>query len=213
MRTLFMLLTVTFLLGACAQKPSWVPTLYKYHNDTFRSPPGKDADNIGYSYSKAANAQAVEQWHVMISDFADTVLAENTIPLSAPLYLVPHAKPTSFMNMYEHALRKALNDRGYNVVNDATAAALLFYEATPAISTPENPIFVEAGSNQRPMIFRLIAIENGRTLANTQKQYLLPLYGYEGDKSTTYPPNILEQMFTQPGAVGVVYKEASQHNE
>ena len=44
------------------------------------------------------------------------------------------------------------------------------------------------------MAFRIVIVRNARTLAMTESDYILPLHGYEGEKTTIYPADILEQM-------------------
>ena len=111
-----------------------MPSLFHYHTDEYRSPPGQEADAVGYQYSPVHNAESVAAWHAMVSDLVDRLEKNNAALKPQALYLVPHQDKSAFMNMYDHALRKTLNDRGYTLLSRPDAkASYLFFEAAPVV--------------------------------------------------------------------------------
>lgn len=185
---------------------SAMPTLFHYHKEEYRSPPGPQAPEVGYEYSVERNARTAAAWHGMVSSVVNKLEASGDLQPQA-VYLVPHQQGSTFMNMYEHALRKTLNDRGYTLLPEYNPdATLFFFEASPVVeqkAASTGPASEElaqnkAGVHAKPVVFRMVVMRDFRTLAMTESAYEMPLYGYQGGTSTVYPPDILMRFTTPP---------------
>lgn len=207
MRALQIIPALSFsVLALAACNMSAMPTLYHYHTDEYRSPPGPDAPDIGYEYTVEKNAQTVAAWNGMIENLVNKLEAGNAMQPQS-VYLVPHTDRSTFMNMYEHALRKALNDRGYTLMNEYSPdATFFFYEAAPIVEpkiasagpNSEELAKTKAGVHAKPVAFRLVVVKSLKTLGTAESTYEMPLYGYQGGMTTVYPADILLQMMPPP---------------
>ena len=203
------LLLTLALLSACDKGP--MPSLYHFHSDEFRAPPGKSAPDIGYTYSPEYNAEAVSAWHTMIVDMVNRMETQTSLTPQA-VYLVPHANKSSFMNMYEHSLRKTLNDRGYSLLSAPDQqATYLFYEAAPVDKGEVVTPIAHKNEHARPMAFRIVALRGGTTIGITESEYILPLHGFEGGETTMYPADIMTKITPESNVLPVT--EKPQPNE
>lgn len=120
--------SVLFSLTAMVLAGCAAPPLYHYHTDEFRSPPGKEAADIGYSFSEAENTQSFALWNSVANDLIDSLESQYGV-VPQMLYLVPHHKKNAFINAYDHALRSSLTQRGYTIVTTPIGVPDLYYEA------------------------------------------------------------------------------------
>ncbi len=120
MRITFFSLCILLALTGCRAvwDPTFMPAGYAHQQKPYKGPPGPEAPDIGYEYTKIANEAAVEKWRVAVRDL---LLKAKTQGLVMPRQVMLKTDlPDGVMqSTYDFVLREAVRDYGYTLWSEA----------------------------------------------------------------------------------------------
>lgn len=193
------LISAIITLNACktVMDPTFLPSGYTYHHDTYKSPPADKPWSIGYDYSRAENAAILNKWQNVAADVTDQLVA--TAPLDTmPVFLASPDIDNAFSLSLDHALREEFRSRGYELVAIPSEDAFKIKASTydpdfkdvmrsynlndqTQKDLPEPPKEVS-----KKLVIKIDGLIDGTPSALVEAPYELPLYGYQ-DKQLYFP--------------------------
>lgn len=180
MRFLFCCFVLVALTGCeILMSPSPMPAGYTYHNDAYKSPPGPDAKDIGYDYSYAQNEMVQQEWVVAARDLV-VHMEQETGLLPQKIYVKDVLFASGFNQAFDHALRRALRERGYVLASGADSfPARLTYEAVPVEKMPVVRVPLVQNYQERAAYVLKVSLYRGTPDPEViEKVYDVPAYGY-----------------------------------
>ncbi len=104
-----------------------MPAGYKFHQSTYKSPPGPEVPEIGYKYTEAKNEAHLTAWRYALRDMLLKARAQN-INFPEEITLSTDLDMTAFQGSYDYVLREGLREYGH-ILSAAPDSATLFYSA------------------------------------------------------------------------------------
>ncbi|MCD8520315.1 MAG: hypothetical protein LRY57_03315, partial [Alphaproteobacteria bacterium] len=101
------------LLTSCGL-PSPIPAGYTYHHQTYKSPPGPEAEDVGYDFSVAANHKAVQAWRDIASDLL-AKLESGYVFQGRDVTVIPPLGVDQMNKSLDYALHDAFVGKGYKL--------------------------------------------------------------------------------------------------
>ena len=189
MRASFLLLGLTvsvFALNGCKaiMNPTFMPSGYTYHQDTYKSPPGPEASSIGYDYNQLKNDEIVQVWLATADEMVGELEKAGNVS-AGPVYVTPPRKENAFTQSYDHALRNALRARGYTLLDTPDPQGLILTTGARVVQDGTASSYAyrdesdEPASALRDMILTLAAMRGEEKLGTLEGSYTLPTYGYQ----------------------------------
>lgn len=177
MRFSFYVLALLVLTGCQATwGPGFMPSGYIHHRGAYKAPPGREADDIGYSYSTEKNQETLHIWRAVAQDLV--AQTENLTGISPqPVYLESLPVRSAFYASYDHVLREEFTNRGYTLTEQPGSALHIRYEAHVQKSVQATPVYKDSPEFAD---FELVLslVQNGVPSEQISGIYELSTYGY-----------------------------------
>ncbi len=179
-------------LNACktVMDPTFIPSGYSYHHDLYKSPPADKPWDIGYDYTRDANAEILQKWQMVAADLVDRLQADSAIG-ATPVFLSSPEIDNAFSLSLDHALREEFRSRNMMLASipsdESFKIAVSVYDPEfkdrmrsftlndePQIDRPEPPKAVN-----KTLVIKIIGLVDGMSAPLVEEPYELPLYGYQ----------------------------------
>lgn len=177
--------------------PTFMPAGYAYHQEEFKSPPGPEAEAVGYEYDASVNAAVQDEFELALRDLLLKAKA-NDIVLPQTISLRTDMTDSSFQGTIDFVLREILKDYGYTLAPaDQPETPALFYSAYvkdpyynsegnsngPYIGSPDGPEDPKYKQDHENFTLVLGLLEekkqNIEITQHVASEYSLPYYGYK----------------------------------
>jgi len=194
------------VLALTGCKPFWNPTFmpsgYKHHENTYKSPPGPEARDIGYDYSAEENAAVIDNWSDAVADIVLRAKAHDIRP-AGPIYLMTNMGQSASQATFDLALREELRSMGHTLVRDVAAGTPLFYAAV------KEPLEEGAPEGAVPYTELTLALLNseGEIAQSVSNLYEVPLHGVRSIGLPFHSKSSNEPMTMQEESVRDDYNE------
>lgn len=186
---------MAFSLTACKtfMDPSFMPSGYTYHHNTYKAPPADNPWGIGYDYTADENAHMLKEWKAVAGDLIDQL--ETAASLNAsPIFLSSPTLDNAFTISLDHALREELRMRGYTLASvpsddslkiqvssydpeftDTMRSYHLNDQMDKDLPAPPKPVV-------KNLVLKIDGLIDGAPTTLAEESYDLPLYGYEDEQ-------------------------------
>ncbi len=130
MRSIIFSSFIVLALTGCSSvwNPSPMPSGYLHHQNTYKSPTGPEAKDIGYSYSVEENERVQAEMKNAARDLLLRAKA-NDIALPGAVFLTTDLPASAFRGVFDFALREELRAQGQRLVDSPDEGMELMYTA------------------------------------------------------------------------------------
>lgn len=188
LRLLYLLLFL--ILPGCEslyKNPTFYPAGYMYHDGIYKAPPGRNAADLGYTYSAEKNAEIMRDWEAVAADLLGRAEEQGLFP--QPVYIDMPAPRDAFTASFDYALRMALTERGYSFTPEDRAQTVLKYGSylPPEQKETETPL------SENTYLLALSTFKNGAAHLQVAHIYELPPYGFDPSIHTVFEVRAAEK--------------------
>lgn len=139
------------LLGACIHTPNAIPTGYKYHGESYKSPLPPESSLVTKSQRMAMGPQQAQQFRTALYDLVENLTERAGLP-PKPIHVIEHEPMNAFYAQVDNDLREAMRHQGYVLATSEQDAYYFTYDAEliekPKLDADEYPdAAIDTGEN------------------------------------------------------------------
>ena len=162
-------------LTACSGKPSPMPRGYVSYNQPYKSAPGPDTKDIGYTYTNQNNATALKDMRYAAQDLVEKL--DQKLSFSVDEIYLKLSENSAFYTSFDHLIREELTERGYLLSNTPVNSVTIDFIAMDDV--PDCYASNTDGVYQNIYLALAINVSKDATHDNVGGFYEVPLYDFK----------------------------------